>query len=207
MMFSYVAFQGDVRIASLCCENWKTPECYVLHKSFNTFQGQRPHSLPHDTVVPFVLMFGFRFWFRVLHWLMLGFDKGPVSQTTGFQMDALLSPGFNLSVCWYLLAPRWLSWCFIGEKWFLLLLLWAGRVLRSDWVFPPSLPRGRHLSQSHSVPEVGVVEVRSYMTTPINLVISDTTVGCNCLILQIFSPTSCPHTVSFFNGTKTKKEV
>lgn len=52
-------------------------------------------------------------------------------------------------------------------------------MLVSDWVFPSSLPRGLHLSQSYSVSDMGVVGVRSSMTTPANLVIMDTALCCN----------------------------
>lgn len=136
------------------------------------FQGHRQY-ISHCGSICVLFEFQFPFWRRLSE------------SDHSFPNDALLSPGFNLSVD--ILS----GWCFTGEKWFLLLFAWSWPVRPSDRVFPSSLPRGLRLSQSYSVSEVGVVEVKSYLTTPINLFILNTALGCNWLILQIFSPAWC----------------
>lgn len=119
-------------------------------------------------------------------------------------MDSLLSPAFNLSVC----QSSWL-WgdsadVSLEKNRFPLLFLEA--VCSSELVFPSPLPQEMHLSQSKVVSEVGVVGVKSYMTTPINLVILNTTLACNWVIFQ-FSFLLLLSFLFFYYALKLSREV
>lgn len=158
-MIKYVVIHGKPNVRSLCFLVWKTPQWFAQILLY--FLGDSGRT-PHDTVAPFVLCLDFSFWFWVLHPLSLG----PVVKPQLFKwMHSCLLVLTSVFVDIFL-ALWWLSWCFAGGKRFLL-------SLRAGWgsapigFFPSPMPRGLNLSQSYSVPEVGVVEVKSYMTTPI----------------------------------------
>lgn len=134
--------------------------------------------IPRDAVVPSVSWLEFSFVLASCIYLL--------TKAQSVDPQVLKWTPVNLSVCWYLLRDDSAD-VSQEEKVESILVARSWPAPGSDWVFPSSLPRGLHLSQSHSVSDVGVVEVKSYMTTPINLVILDRTLGCNWLILQIFS--------------------
>lgn len=117
-----VVLQRKPSSSSVCCQLWKIPESCVFYTNpLVLFLGDCSH-ITHGTLVSFVLCLDFSFWYSVLIWV---FDKGPVSRTTSFEVESLLSPCFNLSpfdseVTQLMFDTR-------KKKWFLLLFFETGR--------------------------------------------------------------------------------
>ena len=106
------------RYAVLCCHVGKIPECFVSLQSFYTFQRKRPHMSWQCGFMRVV--FGFRFWFWVLHWHNL-WTKSNHRFFFKWMHFCLM---VLTSVFAYIFSTA--RWYFIGEKRFLLLFLGAG---------------------------------------------------------------------------------